>query len=182
MVRAWFCYIIVLFMKKNIANIITLSRIVGTLCLLPLEVFSLPFMIIYIWCGFSDILDGFLARKLHTSSSLGSKLDTVSDLTLYSVMMIKILPYLHKYLPPYMWLYIYLVLAIRGLIYIYIFIRDKKLNSRHTILNKITSVLMFFLYFLVRTRYLVYYSWLILVISYCANAEEIYHIFKHKAG
>ena len=78
--------------KKNAANIVTSTRIIGTLCLIPFETYSLPFYIFYIWCGVSDVIDGFIARTTHTVSRLGSILDTISDLTLYTVMMIKILP------------------------------------------------------------------------------------------
>ena len=56
------------------------------------EALSYPFYYFYIWCGLSDILDGFVARKLKIVSSLGSKLDTVSDLFLYGTMMIQIMP------------------------------------------------------------------------------------------
>ena len=53
-------------MKKNLANIITTTRLIGTIALLFTEPLSKAFYAIYIWCGFSDILDGFVARKTNT--------------------------------------------------------------------------------------------------------------------
>ncbi|MBQ5555857.1 MAG: CDP-alcohol phosphatidyltransferase family protein, partial [Erysipelotrichaceae bacterium] len=50
-------------MRKNLANIITFTRILGTLCLIFLTPLTLPFFVVYIWCGLSDVLDGFVARK-----------------------------------------------------------------------------------------------------------------------
>ena len=87
-------------MKKHLANIITMTRIISCICMIFTETLSYPFYCFYIWCGFSDILDGFVARTLKITSSFGSKLDTISDLTLYTVMMIKILPYLRKQSSP----------------------------------------------------------------------------------
>ena len=83
-------------MKKNLANIITLTRLIGTIALFFTDVMSEEFFVIYIWCGISDILDGFVARKTNTISPLGSKLDSISDISFYTMMMYKILPYLRS--------------------------------------------------------------------------------------
>jgi len=37
------------------------------------------FITCYLLCGISDILDGYLARKLKAQSALGSNLDTFAD-------------------------------------------------------------------------------------------------------
>ena len=160
-------------MKKHLANIITLSRIISCFCMIFTEALSYPFYYFYIWCGLSDILDGFVARKLKTVSTFGSKLDTVSDLFLYGTMMIKIMPYLKRGLNSFIWTLIYTVIAIRFLHYLFVCLQQRQLSSRHTILNKITSVLMFGLPFFANTRYLPHYSLCILAVAYCAMGEEI---------
>lgn len=48
---------------KNIANYISVSRAIMSIMLLIPETFSIAFYIIYIYCGISDMLDGFIARK-----------------------------------------------------------------------------------------------------------------------
>lgn len=164
--------------KKNAANIVTSTRIIGTLCLIPFETYSLPFYIFYIWCGVSDVIDGFIARTTHTVSRLGSILDTISDLTLYTVMMIKILPDLKAGLNDTIWFFIYLVIGMRLLLYIFVLIRMKKISSRHTILNKVTGFMMFLLPFMVHTPYLVIYSICVLVVGYTAVFDEIRFIIK----
>ena len=78
--------------KKNLANIITITRIIGTIIFFNLEVLSPMFYYVYIYCGLSDVIDGFVARKLNITSPIGSILDSISDLLFYTVMMIKILP------------------------------------------------------------------------------------------
>lgn len=167
-------------MKKNLANIITATRIIGTLCLIPLKALSVPFFVFYVWCGLSDVLDGFVARKLNTVSNFGSKLDSVSDLLFYTTMMLKVWPYLKAYLPLYVWVLIYLVLAIRFLCYVYVGIKYNTFASRHTIFNKITGVLMFLLPFVVNTKYLVYYSLVVLAVGYTSVIDEIIYIINKK--
>ena len=50
-------------MIKHIANLVTGCRILGSV-LLFFPAFSVEFYIIYIFCGFSDMIDGTIARKL----------------------------------------------------------------------------------------------------------------------
>ena len=48
---------------EYIANYISISRAIMSIILLIPETFSIAFSIIYIYCGISDMLDGFIARK-----------------------------------------------------------------------------------------------------------------------
>ena len=123
-------------------------------------------------------LDGFVARKLKTSSELGSRLDSFSDLLLYSVMLYKVWPYLLRDLPRYVIYLIYLVIFIRLLCYIYVGFKTKALEARHTILNKATGLLLFFLPFTINTGYMFIYSVLILTVAYVSSIEEVVHIFR----
>lgn len=166
-------------MKKNLANYITITRIIGTLILIFLPVFSKSFYIIYIWCGISDVLDGFIARKTKTTSSLGSKLDTVSDLFFYTIMMLKIWDILQRSLPIIIWILIYVILGLRAIYYIYLGIKYSTLASKHSILNKITGVLMFLLPFIVNSKYLFYCSILILLIAYTSLGIEVFNLINN---
>lgn len=163
-------------MKKNLANIITLTRLIGTIALFFTETMSVEFFVIYIWCGISDILDGFVARKTNTISKLGSKLDSVSDISFYTMMMYKILPYLRRRFPKYVWILIYLAVGIRALCYIAVAMTKGYFESRHTILNKFNSGMMFFQPFLVEHPLLIPFSLVILAGAFISNLEEIVHI------
>jgi len=55
-------------MKKHIPNIITLARIVLASSLLFVSPLGVAFVVIYLLCGFSDILDGYIARRTHTEA------------------------------------------------------------------------------------------------------------------
>ena len=79
-------------MTKSIANIITFCRIIGSILLLLFPTFSVGFYIVYSLCGFSDMIDGAIARKTRAVSSFGSKLDTVADAVFMAVCAVKLLP------------------------------------------------------------------------------------------
>ena len=66
-------------MKKQVANIITSCRILFSICLLFFPIFSVGFYSTYILCGFTDMVDGVVARKTNSVSEFGAKLDTASD-------------------------------------------------------------------------------------------------------
>ena len=146
-----------------------------------LPTLSTPFIILHIFCGITDVLDGYVARKTNTVSSFGSKLDTASDLIFYTVMMLKIWDILHANLPGYIWTIIYMILILRAIYYIVVGLIYKTLSSRHLILNKIVGALMFGLPFVLNTKYLLYYSFLILIIAYISLTLEIIYTIKNKS-
>ncbi len=70
-------------MKKYIANIVTASRIVGSVILFMCKDISTFFLVVYVLCGFTDLIDGPIARKTGSTSTLGATLDTVGDVGTY---------------------------------------------------------------------------------------------------
>lgn len=70
-------------MKKHIANLVTLSRVVGAIVLFFCKEISALFLAVYVFCGFTDLIDGPIARKTGSSSSLGASLDTIGDVLTY---------------------------------------------------------------------------------------------------
>ena len=61
------------------ANIITSIRILCSIALLFCQSLSPTFYLLYVVAGFTDMIDGTVARKTNTVSEIGSKLDTVAD-------------------------------------------------------------------------------------------------------
>lgn len=129
----------------NLANGITLLRILCSLALLFCMPLSLPFYVLYTAAGLSDILDGFIARKTNTATQFGAKLDTFADIVFTAVALIKILPIFE--LP--VWIIIWVgVIALIKLVNIAIgFVRRHTLTSVHSVINKVTGVLLFMLPF-----------------------------------
>ena len=165
---------------KNIANIITLTRLIGSLLLPFVPALSREFFIIYTYCGVTDVLDGFIARKTHTESKFGSRLDSVSDLTFYTIMMIMIMPFLREYLPQYVWVIIYITFIIRVALYSYVGITKHKLISNHTLFNKATGFFLFILPYMINTKYFIPYSTFLSLLALVAALYEIYLVFIKK--
>ena len=126
---------------KHIANILTGCRIFGSILLLFFPAFSLEFYIIYLLCGFSDMIDGTIARKTNSTSEFGSKLDTAADLMFVAVSLIKILPAIH--IPGWGWIWGGMIAVIKISNIIWGYVSEKQFISLHTIMNKVTGLLLF---------------------------------------
>ena len=125
------------------ANIITGIRIVCSIAMLFFPAFSPAFCILYVAAGISDMIDGIVARKAGTVSEFGSKLDTVADLVLVTVCLIKILPVTH--IPMWLIIWIIVIAAIKGINLISGYVMHKEFVAVHTVMNKITGILLFIL-------------------------------------
>jgi len=130
-------------MTKHIANIITGCRIFGSILLLFFPAFSVAFYIIYLLCGFSDMVDGTIARKTNSTSKFGSQLDTIADLIFVVVSLFKLLPAIH--ITQWLWIWggVIAVIKIGNIIWGYV--SKKQFISPHTIMNKATGLLLFLL-------------------------------------
>ena len=130
-------------MKKQLANIITLFRIVCSIWLLLLPVFSMRFYVVYLFCGFTDMIDGPIARKTHSVTELGSKLDSVADLIFVVVTFVKLLSVIS--LPNWLWVWITIIALIKVSNIVFGWISAKRLVIEHTLMNKITGFVLFLL-------------------------------------
>ncbi len=155
------------------ANHITALRIIGTVSLLFISIKTSVFYIIYAVTGFTDILDGYVARKTNTVSNFGAKLDSVSDLLFYSVMFIKFFPLLLRSLPKFIWIIASLAVFIRLLSYLAAALKFKRFSSMHTYLNKITGFCVFLIPFAMLFKFKVYYFVFASLMGLAASAEEL---------
>lgn len=167
-------------MRKQVANIITMFRIVFTLGIVKTISLSKHFFVLYCLAGLTDILDGFVARKLNIISKFGSTLDSIADLIFYTVMMLKILPILISDLPKYVYMGMYVVLAIRIGIYLYGGLFRHTFISSHSISNKITGFLLFLVPFSIKMNVLASYGLLVLVWAFIAAFNELYLLISNK--
>ena len=130
-------------MAKYIANILTGFRILGSILLLFFPAFSVGFYIIYLFCGFSDMIDGTIARKTNSTSEFGAKIDTVADLLFVAASIIRLLPAIH--IPGWLWIWGGGIAVIKISNIILGYASKKQLISLHSIMNKITGLLLFLL-------------------------------------
>lgn len=132
-------------MTKHIANIVTGCRILGSVLLLFLPALSTEFYALYILCGFSDMIDGTIARKTNSASETGAKIDTAADLVFITVSLVKILPELH--IPQWFWIWGACIAMIKTGTILWGFVTQRQFLSLHTAANKITGLLLFILPF-----------------------------------
>ncbi|MBQ1629147.1 MAG: CDP-alcohol phosphatidyltransferase family protein [Treponema sp.] len=126
-----------------IANAVTVIRILCSIALSFFKPFSLPFYIMYITAGFSDMIDGTVARKMKTFSEFGSKLDTTADFLLVIISFIKLIPVLD--IETWIQIWITVITVFKVINAVSGFARYKKIIAVHSALNKITGVLLFVL-------------------------------------
>ena len=165
-------------MKKHIANIITGSRIVFSLPLLFLPLSSAWFYVFYLLCGLSDMVDGTVARRMGSASEFGARLDTVSDFVFMIVALIKFVPFLH--IPVWLWIWIGVIAMMKLGNAAWGFIRTKKLVSTHTVLNKITGLLLFLLPMTVSFIELTYILPFVCAVATAAAIHEVYVTYSEK--
>ncbi len=138
-------------MKKHLASLITAGRIAGSFLLFIFEPFSPAFFTLYALCCLSDVLDGFIARKIKTESKLGEILDSIADFVFIAVVLFVFLPLI----PWEAWMLWWMgaIALIRLMSLVIGFIRFHAFAFLHTYANKVTGIaLAFFRFF---TLYLV---------------------------
>lgn len=160
--------------RKNIPNIVTSLRFLGTFVILFLEPLTIPYFAVYTATGITDLLDGFLSRRLNAASELGARLDSVADLSFYTVSLIKLLPILREILPGYIWIMVAIMLTVRVLSYIIAAIKFHRFASHHTWLNKITGVFVFAVPYFLVTSFDVPFCFLVCLAGILSTAEDFF--------
>ena len=125
------------------ANIITGLRILVGFALLFFPALSVPFYILYLTAGISDVVDGVVARRTDTASGFGAKLDTAADFVFVLVCLFRLLPVID--LPAWLYVWIGIIALIKLINVISGFIVRKRFTALHTAANKAAGVLLFLL-------------------------------------
>ena len=126
-----------------IANCITVSRLLFSLAMILFPSSSVPFAVLYVLCGVTDVLDGFVARKLHTESKTGERLDSIADLFFAVVYTVKILPFLN--IPLWMWIWVAVIGAVKITSILIASKKAHRLLIEHSFGNKLTGLLLYLL-------------------------------------
>lgn len=159
---------------SNLPNLISVLRLLMAPVLLYLAVTQRPgiFIAVLLFTEFTDVLDGYLARRLNLVSQLGAQLDSWGDFFIYSTMAISA------------WL-LWPEIIIENKIYVIILIASftipvliglikfRKLTSYHTLSVKVSVVIVVIAYILLFTGIV---SWPFKLAAICAlyaGIEEI---------
>ena len=123
------------------ANALTICRIVLCVALLITQTFSPAFFLVYALAGIPDMLGGYVARRTNSESELGARLDSIADLFLVIVCLVKILPAID--VPTWLWVWVAAIVLLKVANVASGLVVEKRLVMPHTIANKIAGLVVF---------------------------------------
>ena len=126
---------------KHLPNVISTLRIAGSISLLFCDVKGWPFWVLYALCGISDIVDGWLARKLHAETKAGAVLDSVSDIVFVACCAVQLIPVVE--IPVWLWTWAGVIVLIKIVNQVSALVVCKRFCFPHTWANKLTGILLF---------------------------------------
>ena len=119
---------------KYVPNMLSFMRLFLIIPLVFLTPFELPFMIIYVVAGITDMIDGPIARKFNVVSQFGAALDGGADFLMILVVVFRILPLIE--LPTWVIIWVIIVIGMKFLGVLIGYLRHKQLIFMHTYIGK----------------------------------------------
>lgn len=123
------------------ANIVTGSRILLSVALLFVPACSAGFYALYLLCGLTDMVDGAIARRTNSASAFGARLDSAADCAFVAAALAKLMPVLE--LPGWLLSWTAAIAALKLLNVAVGFARRGRFMTEHTLLNKLTGLMLF---------------------------------------
>ena len=159
---------------KQIPNILSASRIALCLPLLLVDAMTLPFWVLYVIAGTTDMLDGFLARRWGVESKFGDRLDSLADFVFVLAVGYKLFPWLK--LPAALWMMIGLIAMVKITNAVSAYIVKHKMVFLHTKANKMTGFLLFIGMMTIGQSYFIPVAWIVACIALFAAIQEGHYI------
>lgn len=137
---------------KHIPNMISVFRLIFCFSLLFLTQLSnrfamrMTFTVAYCLVGFTDVLDGWIARKFGFQSELGAKLDNIADTCMFCVGFVCLIFLLDlQFFPSFLHCIIPLGLAVALKVFSFALtkLRFGQWNTMHTYFNKALGCVLF---------------------------------------
>ena len=155
---------------KRIPNLLSLLRIVLCVPLVMVDAMTLPFWILYLIVGTTDMLDGFLARRWGEESKFGARLDSLADFVFVLAVGCKLFPYLQ--LPTALWIMIGVIALVKVVNAISSYVINHRISFLHTTANKLTGFLLFVGMMAIGQSYFIPVAWMISCITLFAAIQE----------
>ncbi|MBR5747815.1 MAG: CDP-alcohol phosphatidyltransferase family protein [Prevotella sp.] len=160
--------------NKRTPNILSASRIVLCLPLLLVDALTVPFWVLYVIAGMTDMLDGFLARQWGVETKFGASLDSLADFIFVLAIGYKLFPWLK--LPAALWMMMGLIAMVKIVNAISAYVIKHRIEFLHTKANKLTGFLLFIGVMTIGQSYFVPVAWVIACIALFAAIQEGYFI------
>ena len=155
---------------KHIPNILSASRIALCLPLLLADAMTVPFWVLYVTAGTTDMLDGFLARRWGVEGKFGAKLDSLADFVFVLAVGYKLFPWLK--LSDELWMIIGLIALVKTVNAISSYVVKHKIEFLHTKANKLTGFLLFIGMMTIGQSYFIPVAWVIACFALFAAIQE----------
>lgn len=123
------------------ANALTICRIALSIALLIPAAFSPAFFALYVLAGVTDMFDGYVARRMGTESELGARLDSIADVVLVVVCLVKMLPAIA--VPAWLWIWVAAIVFVKVANVVSGLVVEKRLVMPHTMANKVAGFVVF---------------------------------------
>lgn len=131
----------------------------------------MPFFVVYTACGVTDALDGYIARRFHTASRFGEKLDTVADAVMIACAFTVVYPELN--VPKGIIIWVIAITVIKAASLITALLRHGTLGMIHTFGNKAAGAAMFVIPFAAVLFDSTVYIYIVCVLASAASIDEL---------
>ena len=139
---------------------------------------TVPFWVLYVIAGTTDMVDGFLARRWGVDSRFGARLDSLADFVFVLAAGYKLFPYLK--LPATLWLLIGLIALVKASNAIGSYIVKHRIEFLHTKANRLTGFLLFVGVMTIGQSFFIPVAWVIACIALFAAIQEGHYIRRNK--
>ena len=134
------------------------------------DAMTVPFWVLYVIAGTTDMLDGFLARRWGVESKFGARLDSLADFVFVLAVGFKLFPWLK--LPAILWMMIGLIATVKTVNAISSYVVKHKIEFLHTKANKMTGFLLFVGLMTIGQSYFLLVAWVVACIALFAAIQE----------
>ena len=131
---------------------------------------TVPFWVLYVIAGTTDMLDGFLARRWGVEGKFGARLDSLADFVFVLAVGYKLFPWLK--LPATLWVMIGLIALVKAINAVSAYLVRQRIEFLHTKANKLTGFLLFIGMMTIGQSYFVPVAWVIAYIALIAAIQE----------
>ena len=162
---------------KHIPNILSATRIALCLPLLLADAMTVPFWVLYVIAGTTDMLDGFLARRWGVEGKFGARLDSLADFVFVLAVGYKLFPW--PKLPTALWMMIGVIALVKVSNALSSYVEKHKIAFLHTKANKLTGFLLFIGMMTIGKSYFISVAWGIASFALFAAFQEG-HLIRNK--
>lgn len=167
-------------MAKHVPNILSALRILLSVLLIPLMSADFGFVMVYVAIGITDILDGFIARKLGCESHIGARLDSIADFVFFSTFVYLFLSLYSPIIVTAHLVVLIAIIAVRLANMLFTKLKYKKVVFVHTLANKAAGFALYFMPIVLLLAHNGIVIWIISIIVLGAAIEELLITIRYK--